>query len=347
MKRLRSVVPLLIILMGLLVLFYPTISNYTVMKNSSRAVNNYDAKVEDINEQEYQAMLDAARAYNAHLAELQSGLGGTSALTGAVNAEAQNEEYMNLLNLNGDGMIGYITIPRLKETLPIYHGTAEAVLQVGVGHLEATSLPVGGESTHAALSGHRGLPSAKLFTDLNLVKEGDRFFIKVLKETYAYEVDKISVVLPTDTSALAIESGQDLVTLITCTPYGVNSHRLLVRAHRVPYTPAMEKEAEPQFSISIPIQYVVPLIGLAVLIIGLPIWAHWRRRKQAQAANAGAHANAYASASGNAGSVENTRLEHSGPDRTGLDRAGPDHNGWDRTIRHDDETRTKRGRHGR
>ena len=168
-KKLRGLAPLLVIVIGLLVLFYPTISNFLVMKNASRVVSNYDAAVEALSDEEYRSMIDAAHAYNTRLAEESSGT--TSALTGAVNTEATDAEYMKLLNLAGDGMMGYITVPKLEETLPIYHGTSEKVLQSGIGHLEQTSLPVGGASTHAALSGHRGLPTAKLFTDLNLMKK--------------------------------------------------------------------------------------------------------------------------------------------------------------------------------
>ena len=177
-KKLRGLAPLLVIVIGLLVLFYPTISNFLVMKNASRVVSNYDAAVEALSDEEYRSMIDAAHAYNTRLAEESSGT--TSALTGAVNTEATDAEYMKLLNLAGDGMMGYVTVPKLKETLPIYHGTSEKVLQSGIGHLEQTSLPVGGASTHAALSGHRGLPTAKLFTDLNLMKKGDKFYITIL-----------------------------------------------------------------------------------------------------------------------------------------------------------------------
>lgn len=155
-KKLRGLAPLLVIVIGLLVLFYPTISNFLVMKNASRVVSNYDAAVEALSDEEYRSMIDAAHAYNTRLAEESSGT--TSALTGAVNTEATDAEYMKLLNLAGDGMMGYVTVPKLKETLPIYHGTSEKVLQSGIGHLEQTSLPVGGASTHAALSGHRGCP---------------------------------------------------------------------------------------------------------------------------------------------------------------------------------------------
>lgn len=178
-KKLRGLAPLLVIVIGLLVLFYPTISNFLVMKNASRVVSNYDAAVEALSDEEYRSMIDAAHAYNTRLAEESSGI--TSALTGAVNTEATDAEYMKLLNLAGDGMMGYITVPKLEETLPIYHGTSEKVLQSGIGHLEQTSLPVGGASTHAALSGHRGLPTAKLFTDLNLMKKATSSTSQYLK----------------------------------------------------------------------------------------------------------------------------------------------------------------------
>lgn len=275
LKKLRGLMPLVIIAIGLLVLFYPTISNFLVMKNASRAVTNYNAKVDALSDEEYQRILGAVHAYNARLAAENSD--ETSALAGAVDTEATDSEYMKLLNVNGDGMLGYLTIPRLKETMPIYHGTSEEVLQVGVGHLEQTSLPVGGASTHAALSGHRGLPTAKLFTDLNLMKKGDKFYIKILKDTYAYQVDKITTVLPTDTKELAIENGKDLVTLITCTPYAVNTHRLLVRAHRIPYTPEQEPDAKPTFHVDIPLQYLLPSLALIALLIG---WRIWQRREQ-------------------------------------------------------------------
>ena len=269
-KKLRGLAPLLVIVIGLLVLFYPTISNFLVMKNASRVVSNYDAAVEALSDEEYRSMIDAAHAYNTRLAEESSGT--TSALTGAVNTEATDAEYMKLLNLAGDGMMGYITVPKLKETLPIYHGTSEKVLQSGIGHLEQTSLPVGGASTHAALSGHRGLPTAKLFTDLNLMKKGDKFYITILKDTYAYQVDKITTVLPTDAKQLAIEPGKDLVTLITCTPYAVNTHRLLVRGHRIPYTPQQQNDAKSTFHVDIPLQYLLPSLALIALLIAWHLW---------------------------------------------------------------------------
>ena len=186
MKRLRDIFPLLVVLVGLAIMAYPTISNFLVERNASRVVSAYQEAVDALSDEDAQAMLDAAWAYNARLA----GLAGISAAdggadAGTVSSTQLREQYNQLLNLNGDGVMGYITIPRLDETLPIYHGTDEATLQVGVGHIDTSSLPVGGASTHAALSGHRGLPSAKLFTDLDRMKKGDIFFVRVLKSTFA------------------------------------------------------------------------------------------------------------------------------------------------------------------
>ena len=227
-------------------------------------------------------MLDAAHAYNEKLA--QNDAGETDVLASAVNSASTDEEYNSLLNIDGDGMMGYITVPKLEETLPIYHGTSEKVLQSGIGHLEQTSLPVGGASTHAALSGHRGLPTAKLFTDLNLMKKGDKFYITILKDTYAYQVDKITTVLPTDTKQLAIEPAR-IVTLITCTPYAVNTHRLLVRGHRIPYAPQHQDDAKSTFHVDIPLQYWLPSLALIALLITWHLWQrHERRRRQSGSA---------------------------------------------------------------
>ena len=264
MKRVRDILPMLVILAGLLVLLYPTISNYLIEQNASRAVASYDQATVDLSAQEREHMLDRAHAYNDALA---ASSGAPTASEGGEPAQAV-EAYEDLLNLNGDGMMGYIIIPKMNVELPIYHGVEEKVLQVGVGHLSETSLPVGGESTHAALSGHRGLPSAKLFTDLDQMEEGDQFYIKILGETLAYEVHSIESVLPTETESLAIQPGEDLVTLITCTPYGINSHRLLVHAHRIPYVPEMEDEIDSVGGfINIPLPYLALLIALATLAV--------------------------------------------------------------------------------
>lgn len=252
---------------GLLGLAYPTVSNFLVEQNSSRVVSSYDAAVEALSDEEAEAMMEAAREYNAELA----GLAGVSAEeggadAGSVSASALAERYESLLNLNGDGVMGYISIPRLDETLPIYHGTEEAVLQVATGHIDTSSLPVGGASTHAAISGHRGLPSAKLFTDLDKMQVGDVFYIRVLKTTLAYEVDQIETVLPTEADSLTVTAGDDYVTLVTCTPYGINSHRLLVRGHAIPYTEDMADDVGAAGNpINIPLPYLLLMIALAAL----------------------------------------------------------------------------------
>lgn len=262
------------IIVGILILLYPTISNFLVERNASRAVSNYDAAVSSLTDERYAQMLAEAHAYNAQLAGL-SGIpaaeGGAD--SGTVDAAALRDSYLQLLNLSGDGMMGYITIPRLDETMPIYHTTEEKVLQVATGHIETSSLPVGGASTHAAISGHRGLPSAKLFTELDKMQLGDIFYVKVLKETFAYQVDQILTVLPEETEALAIEPRADYVTLVTCTPYAINSHRLLVRAHAIPYLPSMEGEVGVMgnpINLSWPhLALIAALILLAVVLAGM------------------------------------------------------------------------------
>ena len=266
-KRVRDILPILVILAGLLVLLYPTISNYLVEKNASRAVASYDATAVDMGQEQREQMLADARAYNDALAA-SSGASPQAPEGGEPSQVGETLAYEDLLNLNGDGMMGYISIPKMNVELPIYHTVEEKVLQVGVGHMESSSLPVGGPSTHAALSGHRGLPSAKLFTDLDQMEVGDQFFIKVLGETLAYEVHEVETVLPTETESLAIQRGQDLVTLITCTPYGINSHRLLVHAHRIPYEPQMEEAIEQVGGfINIPLPYLALIVALAALAV--------------------------------------------------------------------------------
>lgn len=272
------------IIVGILILLYPTISNFLVERNASRAVSNYDAAVSNLTDERYAQMLAEAHAYNAQLAGL-SGIpaaeGGAD--PGTVDAAALRESYMQLLNLSGDGMMGYITIPRLDETMPIYHTTEEKVLQVATGHIETSSLPVGGASTHAAISGHRGLPSAKLFTELDKMQLGDIFYVKVLKDTFAYQVDQILTVLPEETEALAIEPRADYITLVTCTPYGINSHRLLVRAHAIPYLPSMEGEVGVMgnpINLSWPhLALIAALILLAVVLAGMRLRQLERRDK--------------------------------------------------------------------
>jgi sortase A len=209
--------------LGICLLLYPSVSNWYNSNFTTRVIDSYAEEVANLSDDEYNQMLEDARAYNQKLAKK-----GYTSFTLSSEEEA---EYESLLNINE--VLGSIYIPSIRVNLPIYHGTSEAVLQVGVGHIEGSSLPVGGESTHCVLSGHRGLPSSKLFTDLDQLTIGDVFVITVLNETLTYEVDQVLIVDPDDTSALGIVEGEDLCTLVTCTPYGINTHRLLVRGHRI------------------------------------------------------------------------------------------------------------------
>ena len=223
-KKTANIILILMFLAGLSLLLYPTVSDYWNSMHASQAVANYAEKVKDLSREQYDKMLQEAKAYNKMLA--QSGGGYTL-------SKRQEAAHESILDVTGTGIMGYIEIPTIHISLPIYHGIEDSVLQIAVGHLEWSSLPVGGKSTHCVLSGHRGLPSAKLFTNLDQLVEGDTFVIRVLDEVLTYEVDQILIVEPSDVSALTIEEGKDLCTLVTCTPYGINSHRLLVRGHRV------------------------------------------------------------------------------------------------------------------
>lgn len=225
-KKNRIVVILLIVVLlaGLSLLLYPFVSDYWNSLHQSRAIATYMEAVTELDDTAYEDWWTGAQAYNASLPGKQNRFQPD---------EEEQRSYEKLLDISGTGIIGYVEIPSIDVLLPIYHGTDEEVLQVAIGHIEGSSLPVGGEGTHCVISGHRGLPSSRLFTDLDQLTEGDIFILRVLDETLTYAVDQIHIVEPDDTSWLGIEEGQDLCTLITCTPYGVNSHRLLVRGRRV------------------------------------------------------------------------------------------------------------------
>ncbi len=223
-NRISNIFLVLVFLTGLSLLLYPTVSDWWNSYHSSQAIVDYTAIVSQIDNERYDIIWDAADEYNNSLVNLSY----RWTLT-----EKEKEEYYSQLNVSATGIIGHIDIPAINCTLPIYHGTSDDVLAVGIGHMAGSSLPVGGESTHCCLSGHRGLPSAKLFTELDRLVIGDTFLLKVLDEVLTYEVDQILIVLPEEMDALEIVEGQDLCTLVTCTPYGINSHRLLVRGHRV------------------------------------------------------------------------------------------------------------------
>lgn len=239
-KKAGNLVICIIFLAGLSLLLYPFVANQWNNYRQKQLISGYEQVVSDKEAAEgidYDAERKKAEDYNEAL--LPCVLPDSFALA---ESSGVDPVYMNTLNIAGDEMMGSVEIPKINIKIPIYHTTEEDVLNKGAGHLEGSSLPVGGANTHAVISAHRGLPSASLFTDLDQLKEGDHFLIHVLNETLCYEVDKISVVKPEDTSALAVEDGQDLVTLLTCTPYGVNTERLLVRGHRVPYVEEEVKE---------------------------------------------------------------------------------------------------------
>ena len=257
-KHLSTSVLLFILLIGLSLLLYPSVSNYWNSLHQTRAIATYAEEVANLNQDQYDEIWAAAESYNA-------------SLTDRVNAyqlsDAQKEEYQQLLNVSGLGVMGYIEIPSIDCSLPIYHGTEESVLQIAVGHLEWSSLPVGGESTHCVLSGHRGLPSARLFTNLDKLREGDTFLLRVLDETLTYEVDQILIVEPQDTAALEIVEGQDYCTLVTCTPYGINTHRLLVRGHRIDNIEEAKIVRVTADAIQIEPLLVAPIVAIPILLL--------------------------------------------------------------------------------
>lgn len=268
-QKWSDVVRIVILLIGISILLYPTISNYLYEKNSSGIVDNYDDTIEKMAEEERLKMLEEARAYNTRLVGSTQVVGDTFS-----TGNETTDEYDRLLSMDESGMMGYIIIPKINIELPIYHTTREAVLQRGVGHLPSSSLPVGGESTHTVLTGHRGLPSRMLFTDLDQLENGDVFYLRVFGEMLAYQVDQILTVLPDETDTLQIEAGKDYATLITCTPYAVNTHRLLVRGHRIPYDEA-EKIEQPKIEHGLKIPFEVRVLLLAVGIL-LMILIGWR-----------------------------------------------------------------------
>lgn len=225
MKNRNSTLLLFVIfLTGLSLLLYPTASDWWNSFHQSRAIASYAQQVAELDNTAYRQAWADAQSYNAQLPQNSTRFQPT---------EEDTADYQNLLNITGSGIMGYIEIPSIRVSLPIYHGVEDTVLQIAVGHIEGSSLPVGGADSHCVVSGHRGLPSAKLFTNLDQLTEGDVFLLRVLDEVLTYQVDQIHIVEPDDVSLLQIEQGKDLCTLVTCTPYGVNSHRLLVRGHRI------------------------------------------------------------------------------------------------------------------
>jgi len=249
------------VLIGAGLLVYPTFSDWWNDLHQSRAIAGYVARVSDMSEESSSSLWEAAHIYNE---KLLTKSGDRFVLT-----DEEKALYNSILDVTGTGIMGYVNIPKIGVSLPIYHGTDPAVLEIAVGHIEGSSFPVGGKGTHCVISGHRGLPSAKLFTDIDQLQEGDTFQLQVLNRTLTYEVDQIRIVLPDELQDLAIDPEQDYCTLVTCTPYGVNTHRLLVRGHRIE-----EEQTELTVSadaVQVEPRYVVPFIALPILVL-IALW---------------------------------------------------------------------------
>lgn len=273
-KHLSSIILVLVFFIGLSVLLYPTVSDYWNEKRQSKAIVDYQTMIDNMNPEDYSAIFKQADEYNKKLLDINYPLINADKIAG----------YDDILNINGNGMMGYVTIAKIKVELPVYHGTSDAVLNNAAGHLKGTSLPTGGENTHCVLSAHRGLPSAKLFTNLDKLEVGDTFTLTVLDRVLTYEVDQILIVLPQEIEELYIKDGKDYCTLVTCTPYGINTHRLLVRGKRIETT-----EPEKNINIVTDAYQIDPLIVtpavaapmLGVLLIVLLI-KYRRKRKNGE-----------------------------------------------------------------
>ena len=255
-----STTPLLILIffVGLSLLLYPTVSDYWNSFTQSKAIASYAEDVARLDEKDYSHLWEAAQEHNRELNERTNHYR---------LSEEQKLQYSELLNVSGSGIMGQVEIPEIGCSLPIYHGVDESVLQIAIGHLDWTSLPVGGESTHCVISGHRGLPSAKLFTNLDELVVGDIFMLRVLDEVLTYEVDQILIVEPNVTDALQIEEGKDYCTLVTCTPYGINSHRLLVRGHRIENAPEARVVRVSANAVQIEPLLVAPVVAMPMLLL--------------------------------------------------------------------------------
>lgn len=261
-KHLSTILLVLILIVGLGVLLYPTVSDYWNSIHQSRAISSYIEEIETMDPAIYDEEFERARAYNARLSQKPNRF---------MMSEEEYAEYESILNLTGNGILGYIEIPKIECTLPIYHGTSETVLQVAVGHVEGSSLPTGNPGCHAVFSGHRGLPSARLFTDLDQLEVGDLFVIRVLNQIMTYEIDQVLIVLPEEMDALAIDPNEDYCTLVTCTPYGVNSHRMLVRGHRTENVEMEQMIKIVSDAAQIDPMMVAPVLALPMLLI-LLVW---------------------------------------------------------------------------
>ena len=253
-----NILLVLVFFVGLSLLLYPSVSDYWNSFHQTRAIATYAENVAKLDNNQYDQLWEEARAYNEALCFRSNPY---------YLSEEQKAQYESLLDVSGLGVMGYIEIPEIDVSLPIYHGTEESVLQVAVGHLEWSSLPVGGESTHCVLSGHRGLPSAKLFTNLDKLQTGDIFMLRILDDVLTYEVDQILIVEPQETGALRIEEGKDYCTLVTCTPYGINTHRLLVRGHRIDNIEEAKTVRVTADAIQIEPLLVAPVVAIPILLL--------------------------------------------------------------------------------
>lgn len=270
-KNWTTILLVCILLLGVGIFAYPTFSDYWNSFHQSQAVTSYVENVANLDTEQYEALWNEAVAYNKKLAK--NGIQWNM-------TDEEKAEYNKYLAVDDSGIMGYIDIPVIDCSLPIYHGTDESVLQVAIGHIEGSSLPVGGEGSHCVISGHRGLPSARLFTDLDKLVEGDIFILHTLDATLTYEVDQIRIVEPTDLSDLQIEEGKDYCTLVTCTPYGINTHRLLVRGHRIENQNATDIRVSADATQVDPVQ-VAPFIATPILIV-LLIWVFVGGRRKRQ-----------------------------------------------------------------
>ena len=267
--NLSTVILILVFIAGLSLLLYPTVSDYCNSFHQTRAIAQYAEQVANLDEGAYEELFAEAEKYNHSLIGKENRF---------LMTEEERTEYESILNISDSGIMGYIEIPKIKVELPVYHGTAESVLQIAVGHVEGSSLPVGGEGTHCVLSGHRGLPSARLFTDLDELVEGDTFIIQVLNRTLTYEIDQIRIVDPDELDDLEIEEDKDYCTLVTCTPYGINTHRMLVRGHRIENSNTHMVEVTADATAIDPVM-VAPLVAAPILLI-LLIVLLWKTRKK-------------------------------------------------------------------
>ncbi len=267
-----TIILVVIMLAGAAIFLYPSISDWWNSMHATQAIAGYVSAVEDMSEEEKETMMEQARVYNESL---------PNGVNFNLSAE-QYAQYESILDITGTGIMGYVQIKSIGVNLPVYHGVDEGILQIAVGHIPGSSFPIGGERTHCVMSGHRGLPSAKLFSDLDKLSEGDTFTVTVLDETVTYMVDQIRIVLPEETDELAIVDGEDYCTLTTCTPYGINSHRILMRGHRVDNLDGIATPAE---AIRIPSYIVIPAVGIPILFIVLiGMLIHYRRRPTDKAA---------------------------------------------------------------